>query len=307
MIEEIKVVNKRTEKSITMGTDSRYDYIVPQGGFDFGEVEADHTTFTYPGQVGSFISNTKLGNRSFSMFGYVVGTESDIKRKKRLLSDFMNPFDEIEIQAEGYSLYGKPESNVHFGKEYADNNSVLCKFLIDILCNKPLFEESKSNEVALAILTAAFHFPLTIVPSVKNGGVIFGKRRKELFSEVVNDGAVEVGIEVYLHATGIVNNPQITFVEQNTFFRINKVMQEGEEIKLSTIDGERFIRGRLSEADPYESYLDYWDENSTWLKFPIGKTTVGFKTKLNGVEDDTYKNLEVLITYKKKKYNLDGE
>ena len=40
MIEEIKVVNKRTEKSITMGTDSRYDYIVPQGGFDFGEVEA---------------------------------------------------------------------------------------------------------------------------------------------------------------------------------------------------------------------------------------------------------------------------
>lgn len=308
MIEKATIVNTRTGKQMTFATDEKASFVILWGGFNVGKVDADHQTFKYPGQVGTFISSTSLDNRDFSMTGYVTAETLDkIKELKKQLSAHINPMDVLEIRIDGYSLYGKAESNVEYGRVYLENNDIFCKFLFNILCNSPLYQKTGGDKIELSIVKPAFHFPLGIRPQVKNGGVIFGKRKKELFSQAENDGAVDVGIEITIKSLGVVNNPQIIFVEQNRFIRINKIMSENEEIKISTIDGERMIIGRPNELSEWESYLDYWDENSSWLALPVGTTTIGFKTSIDGIEDLTYSNSEIIINYKPCLYNLDGE
>lgn len=308
MIERATVINRRTTKKITFATDHMSNYIVLWGGFNAGSVDADHTNFKYPGQIGSFVSDTSLDNRDFTITGYVVGEDiGRIKELKKNLSAHINPMDDMEIQIEGYSLFGKPQGNVEYGRVYLENNDIFCKFLISFMCYSPLYQKTGGSKVELSMVKPSFHFPFGMRPAVKNGGVIFGKRKKELFSQADNNGAVPVGIEINIKSLGVVNNPQVIFVEQNKFIRINKVMGENEEIKISTIDGERTIIGRANELSEWESYLDYWDENSTWLSLPVGMTTIGFKTSVDGIEDLTYTNSEIIISYKPSIFNLDGE
>lgn len=308
MLREITVVNRDKDMSIVIGTGPEYDYILQQGDLDVGHVNATHNTFNYPGQIGEFISSTSLGSRDFSVEGYIVGDSiREIERKKHNLSIFVNPLDELEIIAEGYSLFGRPASNVRFATAYKENNTVLCKFLFDVLCNKPMFQKSASDDVELNVMTASFHFILRMVPGKKNGGVIFGRRKKELLAEIANDGAVPIGITIHIIASGTVNNPQVNFIDQNAFIRINKTLTGGEEIMISTVDGERSVKGRKSEALPWESYLDYWDENSAWITLPRGTSHVGFRTSSAGADDTSYENLQIVIGYKPCLFNVDGE
>lgn len=308
MLSEITVKNRDKDMSIVIGTGPQYDYILQQGDLDVGHVEATHNTFNYPGQIGAFISSTSLGTRDFSVEGYIVGKSiADIERKKHNLSIFVNPLDEVEITADGYSLYGKPVSNVRFATAYKENNDVLCKFLFTVLCNRPMYQKAAADDVQLNVMTASFHFILRMVPTMKNGGVIFGRRKKELLAAIDNDGAVPIGIVIRIIASGDVNNPQVNFIDQNAFIRINKKMHGGEEIMISTIDGERYVRGRMSETADWESYLDYWDENSSWITLPRGKSSVGFRTSDGGVDDNSYENLQILIEYRPCLFNVDGE
>lgn len=308
MISVFTMTNKNTSESIVFGDSSRYEYIVPEGGISWDDVDATHNTYTFPGQIGSTISHTTAGNRSFSCYGWIVGkTKAIIEQKKRKLSIFVNMFNEIEIKSGKYSISGKPSSNVTYGGERKTNNDIMCRFAISILCNSPLFEQISPTQVDLSVLVPAFRFPLVMKPGVKNGGAIFGKRRKELFSEIANDGVSNVGVTVTFTALGVVNYPEVIFVEQNRFFRIKKTMAKGESIIISTVKGSRMIQGRLDETYEWESYLDYWDENSTWLTLPTGLTTVAFKTRLDGVEDETYKDLDAQLVFSQTLFNLDGE
>lgn len=309
MVESVKFRNLVTGKEIVMDSD-KGDYLldVDDGSVDWGEVEAKHNTYNFPTQIGSYISSTSLEDREVSFFGYIVyNNTQDFRRKKKIISAFMNPLHEIEIQAEGYSLFGKAQASIKYGKEYKTNNGAFCKFTFSILCNKPLWQTSNPLSISIAILQPSWKFPWIMV-NEKGKGTIFGKRRRALLQQLTNQGAIPVGAKILIHALGIVNNPELKIVETQEFVHINKTLSEGEDIEISTVDGERYIRGRKDENSPWESYLQYFDLDSSWLQIPVGTVTIGFATyESKGVQDDTYKNMNINVSYHEKIFNLEDE
>lgn len=309
MIESLKFINLNTGKEIIMDGD-RADYLIDtdNGSIDWGEIQAKHSTFNFPTQIGSYISSSSLEDREVSFFGYVLGGNiQDLRRKKRLLSAFFNPLHDIEIQAAGYSLFGKAQANIVYGKEYPENNTAFCKFTISLLCNQPLWQTSKPLSMNIAVLQPGWKFPWIMV-NEKGKGTIFGKRRRALLQQLTNSGATSVGAVITIHALGIVNNPELKLVETQEFIHINKTLSEGEDIVISTVDGERYIRGRKDENSPWESYLEYLDLDSSWVQLPVGTVTIGFSTfESEEVQDDTYKNMNINLAFHEKVFNLEDE
>lgn len=309
MIESLKFINLNTGKEIIMDGD-RADYLIDtdNGSIDWGEIQAKHSTFNFPTQIGSYISSSSLEDREVSFFGYVLGGNiQDLRRKKRLLSAFFNPLHDIEIQAAGYSLFGKAQANIVYGKEYPENNTAFCKFTISLLCNQPLWQTSKPLSMNIAVLQPGWKFPWIMV-NEKGKGTIFGKRRRALLQQLTNSGATSVGAVITIHALGIVNNPELKLVETQEFIHINKTLSEGEDIVISTVDGERYICGRKDENSPWESYLEYLDLDSSWVQLPVGTVTIGFSTfESEEVQDDTYKNMNINLAFHEKVFNLEDE
>lgn len=309
MVESLKFINLNTGKEIIMDGD-RADYLIDtdNGSIDWGEIQAKHSTFNFPTQIGSYISSSSLEDREVSFFGYVLGGNiQDLRRKKRLLSAFFNPLHDIEIQAAGYSLFGKAQANIVYGKEYPENNTAFCKFTISLLCNQPLWQTSKPLSMNIVVLQPGWKFPWIMV-NEKGKGTIFGKRRRALLQQLTNSGATSVGAVITIHALGIVNNPELKIVETQEFIHINKTLSEGEDIVISTVDGERYIRGRKDENSPWESYLEYLDLDSSWVQLPVGTVTIGFSTyESKGVQDDTYKNMNINLAFHEKIFNLEDE
>lgn len=309
MVESLKFINLNTGKEIIMDGD-RADYLIDtdNGSIDWGEIQAKHSTFNFPTQIGSYISSSSLEDREVSFFGYVLGGNiQDLRRKKRLLSAFFNPLHDIEIQAAGYSLFGKAQANIVYGKEYPENNTAFCKFTISLLCNQPLWQTSKPLSMNITVLQPGWKFPWIMV-NEKGKGTIFGKRRRALLQQLTNSGATSVGAVITIHALGIVNNPELKLVETQEFIHINKTLSEGEDIVISTVDGERYIRGRKDENSPWESYLEYLDLDSSWVQLPVGTVTIGFSTyESKGVQDDTYKNMNINLAFHEKIFNLEDE
>lgn len=309
MVESLKFINLNTGKEIIMDGD-KADYLIDtdNGSIDWGEIQAKHSTFNFPTQIGSYISSSSLEDREVSFFGYVLGGNiQDLRRKKRLLSAFFNPLHDIEIQAAGYSLFGKAQANIVYGKEYPENNTAFCKFTISLLCNQPLWQTSKPLSMNIAVLQPGWKFPWIMV-NEKGKGTIFGKRRRALLQQLTNSGATSVGAVITIHALGIVNNPELKLVETQEFIHINKTLSEGEDIVISTVDGERYIRGRKDENSPWESYLEYLDLDSSWVQLPVGTVTIGFSTfESEEVQDDTYKNMNINLAFHEKVFNLEDE
>jgi hypothetical protein len=71
------------------------DYLIDDGSINWGTVESSHHTFSYPNQIGEFLSSTTIGTRTITVFGWIIGSGSQpyeqIKRKKRILNKLITP------------------------------------------------------------------------------------------------------------------------------------------------------------------------------------------------------------------------
>lgn len=303
MVEHLSIKNLKTGivKQFDM---SEADYLIYEGSVDWGSIQVDHSTFQFPRQIGSYVSNTVMGTRDVAINGWIIGnSKQEIESKKMALSVFINPMDEFQITVGDYYIDGVPTSNVTFGREYGENNSVAVKFLIQFNCPYPLFLLDNAIVVDVAKDVGMFHFPL-IIP--QSEGIIMGYRKQSIFTQVSNVGAIDVGMVITLTANDIVDNPQIINVNTKEFIKINKVMEPGEQIVIDTNVGNRSIIGTKNKNSM--NYLKYMDFDSTWLQVPAGLSLFAYKTyEDDGSEDETYKNLDVSIKYKTALFNLGDE
>lgn len=301
MVENIVLSNLDTKHNLMMNMDDA-DYLLYEGSIDWGTIDTKHNTFKYPNQVGKYITNTSLGTRDVAISGWIVGkTEQEIITKKEILSKVINPMHTIRVKAGEYGIEGCPSSNVKFSNAYKENNDKMCKFLIRLFCSFPLFDLDSDVVVSMADITPLFHFPL-IIPKQ---GISMSVRKRTTFTDVVNGGTIPVGCTIRLVATGTVHNPRIINVHTQQYIQINKTMEAGEEIVINTKDN-RYIYG-IKEGVK-ESYLDYFDFDSTWLMLQVGLNTLTYKTYASeNVEDETYKNLNINLSYNPCIFNLKEE
>ena len=302
MIESLVIRNVTSDvkKQFDM---SEANYLIYEGSIDWGNVDVTHNTFQFPEQIGEYVSSTVIGTRDISINGWIIGdSEDEIKVKKKELSRFINPFDDIEIIVDDYSIFAKPTSNVKFGKTLAENSTVAVKFLLQFFCPQPLFMLTNAISVDVAETIGSFSFPLIL----KNEGIIMGYRKKSLFTDIQNDSTIAVGMIITFEATGTVNNPEFLNVNTHQRIRINKTLKAGEVIKIDTSVGNRSVLGTLDGIE--SNYFKYFDYDNEWLQVPNGLSTFTYRTyDSSGEQDDTYKRLIVNVKYKTAVYNLEGE
>ena len=303
MVESIKIKNLVTNvvKSFDM---SEADYLIYEGAIDWGTVAVNHNTFSYPTQIGAYITNTVIGTRDISINGWIIGeTLDEIEKKKNSLSRLINPVEQVTIYVGEYSISGKPSSNVTYGKEYAENNDVCCKFLIQILCDYPMFILTNPLTPEIGKIFGGFMFPLTIP---KNKGLIMGYRQRSLFTTINNQGSISVGIKIKIYAHGTVNNIEIIDVNSGKKIRINKVLNSGEVVEIDTNAGNRHVYGFVNGIE--QDYIQYFDYDSEWLQLQTGINTLTFRSYSSGnIRDESYKRAEVIIEYKSARYNIPEE
>lgn len=264
MIESITLKNLVTNQSILIDKTTS-DWVL--GEIDLGTVEGSHHSYKYVNQVGVYIDSTSLEERAVSIPGWVIGENfADMKDNMTVLNRLVNPQHELELTLfDQYVLRFKPDYSIKYATPYEENNEVLCQFLIQGTCADPMFSTKRGILTQIASILPKFHFPL-IIPQDK--GIILGLRQPDLLATIVNDGDIDTGMVIEFSCNTTVVNPSLLHVGTQEFVKINKTITPGETITVSTVSGNKYVRGYHDGQT--ENYFKYWDWDSTWLQMYRG-------------------------------------
>lgn len=264
MIESITLKNLVTNQSILIDKTTS-DWVL--GEIDLGTVEGSHHSYKYVNQVGVYIDSTSLEERAVSIPGWVIGENlADMKDNMTVLNRLVNPQHELELTLfDQYVLRFKPDYSIKYATPYEENNEVLCQFLIQGTCADPMFSTKRGILTQIASILPKFHFPL-IIPRGK--GIILGLRQPDLLATITNDGDIDTGMVIEFSCNTTVVNPSLLHVGTQEFVKINKTITPGETITVSTMSGNKYVRGYHDGQT--ENYFKYWDWDSTWLQMYKG-------------------------------------
>nr|DAE38805.1 MAG TPA: tail protein [Caudoviricetes sp.] len=288
MIDSLILTNVNTSQSVLIDTlDSEFVL----GDVDFGTVGGTHHSYKYINQVGVYIDNTTLEQRTISINGWVVGDTYDLLIKnKAVLNQLINPLHKIELTIKDkYKLGFKPDFSIQYSVSYEENNEVLCKFLIQGTCADPMFTTKNRQSTLIASTIPKFKFPLIIPKSV---GILMGLREPSLLATLTNRGDIDTGLLITFSCTSTVINPSLLNVNTREFIKINETLSVGEKIVISTESGEKYVKCITSSGE--SNYFKYMDFDSTWLQLHTGDNVLKYDA------DDNPSGLEVLVSFSPK-------
>lgn len=285
MIESITLKNLVTNQSILIDKTTS-DWVL--GEIDLGTVEGSHHSYKYVNQVGVYIDSTSLEERAVSIPGWVIGENfTDMKDNMTVLNRLVNPQHELELTLfDQYVLRFKPDYSIKYATPYEENNEVLCQFLIQGTCADPMFSTKRGILTQIASILPKFHFPL-IIP--KDKGIILGLRQPDLLATIVNEGDIDTGMVIEFSCNTTVVNPSLLHVGTQEFVKINKTITPGETITVSTVSGNKYVRGYHDGQT--ENYFKYWDWDSTWLQMYRGVNVLKYDA------DEGVDGLAVSVTF----------
>ena len=289
MVERIILRRTRNQEELVMDMVSTPDYILKS--VDWGVVKGTHHSYKYVNQVGETVANTSLGTRDIKIEGWIVAeSESHMTLLKRKLNSFVNPQEAVTMFYSDYKINFVPDETVKYSISAAENNEIFCKFEIDGTAPNPLFSDDFETKSAFVETVPSFHFPLVLSKTLPDKGAVFGKRTASLIVNVNNKGSVSVGMKIVLKANGTVINPGLTNVNTQENFTINKTMIAGEEIEITTIIGEKSVKGKIGN-NGFTNYFMYKDMDSSWLQLDVGDNLFRYNAE-DGIE-----NLDVFVYF----------
>lgn len=284
MIESVILQNKSTLQSVLIDREES-DFVL--GTLNLGTVTSTPHTYKYLNQIGVYVNSTTLEEREISLEGWVIGDTQDLlSQNKMVLNRLLNPLKMVILTVGAYQLEFLPKTSISYSTDWQENNEVLCKFLIQGICPNPLFSLASEQTILLATTTPRFHFPWVIPEET---GTIFGLREPSKLQEINNTGDVPIGAIFTFTCTSNVVNPKILNINTQEFLRIDKTITPEETITISTVNGEKSIRGILNGVE--SNYFSYWDLESTWLQLPVGLTPFKYDA------DENPGGLEVSISF----------
>ena len=292
MVENIVLKNEVTSQVLELDSVTTPNYILDT--VDWGQITSNHHSYKYVNQIGVYVTNTTLETRDISITGWIIAnSERQMTQRKTLLNKFVNPQQQILLSYSKYTLEFLPDTSVKYSATVKENNEVICKFKVEGYCPDPLFSDKTESKVIAASTIPMFHFPLIISKNPSPpGGVIFGLRQPSLIVAINNSGAVDVGMKIVFKANGTLYGPSLINVDTQKYFKVNKMMQAGEEIVVDTVIGEKKIQGKLNGIT--SNYFKYRDLDSEWLQLKVGDNLFRYDA------DDNIGNLEVYIYFSNK-------
>ena len=200
--------------------------------------------------------NPKLGQ------GKLIYQLGDVKREIKAISELAPVFPDAE-----------------------DFKDTMQPGLIQLYCPNPFFKDISEMKEEIAIWRGAFEFPLEIVEE----GIELGYRELSLIVNVLNKGDVPCGMKIQFKALATVVNPSLFNVNTREYFKINKVLEAGEIITVTTHFQNK--RVELSKNGVVSNAFNWIDLNSTFLQLEPGDNLFRYDA------DDGIDNLEVSIYF----------
>lgn len=246
-----------------------------------GAVKHIISTFKAPNQDGGVFVSGSLDMRNIVIEGRIIADSID--KAYELRKDLLNLFN--------------PK---HKGKFIFKNLSIPCiveeapvfkadshrtpAFFISLLCTSPYFETVEELTKLLAGWHSNFEFELDI-PIEE--GIEMGYREESLIIPVENVGSVPCGATFEFIAQGIVEDPMIIDVVTGKFIKLNRIMQQGEIVIVSTHFANKKVMSSLEGGNNSFSSLD---EESDFLQLDVGTNLLRYdaKTNLNNLEVNVY-------------------
>lgn len=186
--------------------------------------------------------------------------------------DYMGVKREIPYEVEGY-------------RSKLENIYTPYRFLIHLYCPNPFWLDIVETKEEVAIWRPAFEFPLEIVEE----GIEMGYREPNLIVNIFNKGDVACGMRIQFKALATVVNPSLFNVNTREYFKINKTMQAGEIITVTTHFQNKKVE--LSKNGVTSNAFNWIDLDSTFLQLEPGDNLFRYDA------DDGLDNLEVDIYY----------
>lgn len=309
MINEINIRNMETGEQITMGAFAPFvlDTI------DWGSSTVEQTSYRVPYQIGQFQTGAVVGTRQPSITGYVIADidgngktweeyfneiKTEINVKKMKLDKIFSIYQDVEIEANGYRLIGRPKTSVKYSTKEKENNDVLCMFSVTLQCFYPMFKK-ESKQVQLAVTEDMLHFPLIL----KQSGIPFGAVIRKRGVNITNNGDIDAGATIVVTAeNGSVDNPMIYNLQtQETIEFEGVTLNKGDVLTITTETGEENIILHDSSNRKDVNVLGNMKIGSKLFKIKRGTYSYAYY-----VSDEQEGNVNVLIKFEEQYFNIKG-
>lgn len=239
------------------------------------------STFKAPNQDGGVFVSGSLDMRNIVMEGRILAraiNEAYVLRKR--LIDIFNPKHKGRLIFKGLSIPCIVEEAPVFK---ADIHKAPA-FFISLLCTSPYFETVEEIKKLLAGWHPNFSFELEI-PIEE--GIQMGYREESLIIAVENTGSVPCGATFEFVAQGVVEDPLLIDVVTGRFIKLNRVMQPGEIVTVTTHFAHKKV---MSSLEGGMNAFPSLDEDSDFLQLDVGTNLLRYdaETNLNNLEVNVY-------------------
>jgi len=237
-----------------------------------------------PSQDGTTATGSTLGERELTIEGVILATDQAVYRQK-LLQTFNPKLTGILQYKKGLvvkEIGCRAELAPAFPSDFSKNYQI---FLITLLCPNPFWQDIEQIKAEIALWVGDFSFPLEMIEV----GAEMGHREPSLIVNTFNPGDVECGMRVELKALATLTNPSILNVDTQEYLKINKTMEAGEVITVTTRFGAKKVENKLNGVTT--NAFNYIDLGSTFLQLDVGDNLFRYNA------DTNIDNLEVSIYY----------
>lgn len=257
----------------------------------FGGLEADIVSSKSAYQDGISISKTILKDRILTLNCYLsIDNEQQRYILKKKLYNAFNPkvAGHIKIYTDAGQLRGASNLRVIqaplFDDDYKGLND-LVSFQIQLAMPLPYFEDLVENKVEFGSEVGNFFFDWEL----KEEGNELSIKNNSNVVNIFNSGDCEVPLKLVFKASSNVKNPRIYNVYTKEFIKINKTMEAGEIITITTNKGNKRVESILNGKT--SNIFNNLDIQSDFIWLDIGDNVIAYDA------EEMVEQLEVSIYY----------
>lgn len=166
-----------------------------------------------------------------------------------------------------------------------NNRTSTVPYVINLYAPNPYWQDLTTKKTEIAIWQGSFEFPLEIIEE----GIEMGYRELSLIVNVFNGGDVPCGMKIQFKALATVDNPSLFSLNNQEYFKINKAMEAGEIITVTTHFQNKKVE--LNKNGVVSNAFNWIDLASSFLQLEVGDNLLKYDA------DEGIDNLEVSIWY----------
>ena len=257
----------------------------------FGGLEADIVSSKSAYQDGISISKTILKDRILTLNCYLsIDNEQQRYILKKKLYNAFNPkvAGHIKIYTDAGQLRGASNLRVIqaplFDDDYKGLNDIV-SFQIQLAMPLPYFEDLVENKVEFGSEVGNFFFDWEL----KEEGNELSIKNSSNVVNIFNNGDCETPLKLVFKASSNVKNPRIYNVYTKEFIKINKTMEAGEMIAITTNKGNKRVESILNGKT--SNIFNNLDIQSDFIWLDIGDNVIAYDA------EEMIEQLEVNIYY----------